>query len=61
MEPEKTLNIQSNVEKEKRSKMHQESGFQSCNQDSMLGTKTDTQINGTDYKTQKWSHDYIVN
>jgi len=25
------------------------------------GTKIDTQINGTEWKTQKWTHTYMVN
>ena len=54
MEPEKTLNSQSDLEKENQSRRHHnprlQAILQSCNhQDSMiLAQTTDTQINGTE-------------
>uniref|UniRef100_A0ABI7YQU2 Uncharacterized protein n=1 Tax=Felis catus TaxID=9685 RepID=A0ABI7YQU2_FELCA len=66
MEPQKTPNSQSNLEKEKQSWRHRNSRFQvllqSCsNQDSDSGTKIDTWINRTEWKTQKRTQNYMVN
>ena len=53
MEPERTPNSQSNLEKENQSRRHHNPGLQailqSCNhQDSMVLAQKDTQINGTE-------------
>ena len=54
MEPEKTLNSQSNLEKENQSRKHHnprlQAILQSCNHQGQYGTGTgtDTQINGTE-------------
>ena len=67
MEPKKTPNSQSNLEKENQSWRHHNPGLeavlQSCNyQDSIVpAPKTDTQINGTEERTQKWTQKHMAN
>ena len=59
MEPQKALNSQSNIEKEKQNWRYHNSRLQvilqSCSGSRQYGidTKTDTQINGTEQKAQK--------
>ena len=56
MEPEKTLNSQSNLEKENQSRSHHNPRLQPIPQSCIIktvlvtgaGTRTDTQINGTE-------------
>ena len=58
MEPEKTLNGQSNPEKENQSWRHHnpilQAVLQSC-------THRDTHISGTEQRTQKWTHKSMAN
>ena len=67
MEPEKTLNSQSNLEKENQSRRHHnpklEAILQSCNhQDSMVQAQEQTtEINGTEERTQKLTHKRMAN
>ena len=66
MEPEKTPNSQKNVEKENQSWWHHNSGLQailqSCgHQDSVVLAQKQTEIHGTEERTQKWALNSMVN
>ena len=66
MEPEKTPNSQSNLKKENQSwRQHNpelQDVLQTCNhQDRMVLAQKHTQINATEYRTQKWTHKRMAN